>query len=200
VSVKIYVEGGGHSEYTRAKCREGFARYCEKVVPPNRKPKIVACGGRQQTFDRFKTEVGRGKTGERCALLVDSEGPVKPDATPTAHLSEHDRWSFQGLPSQHVFLMVQAMEAWFLADRAALAAYYEDGFRPNALRGDERHVEAIAKADLESSLANSSRDTQTKGTYHKTRHAFDLLARIDPNKVESGSAHAAVFHAFLRST
>jgi len=94
--------------------------------------------------------------------------------------------------------MVQAMEAWFLADRDALATYYGQGFRRNALPGDEQHIEAIRKDHLVPSLENASRDTKTKGQYHKTRHGFALLATIDPVKVEAGSPHAEVFHKFLR--
>lgn len=95
--------------------------------------------------------------------------------------------------------MVQAMEAWFLADRAALMAYYGQGFRINALPGDERHVEAVQKGDLEPSLVKASHSTRTKGDYDKTTHAFALLLEIDPAKVEQGSPHAAAFHRFLRS-
>jgi hypothetical protein len=94
--------------------------------------------------------------------------------------------------------MVQAMEAWFLADRDTLAAYYGQGFRLNALPGDERHIEAISKDDLVPSLEQATSDTKTKGQYHKTRHGFALLALIDPAKVEAGSQYAAVFHRFLR--
>lgn len=94
--------------------------------------------------------------------------------------------------------MVQAMEAWFLADRDALAAYYGQGFRLSALPFDEKHIEAIPKDDLVPSLENCSRTTRTKGEYHKTRHGFALLAKIDPAKVETGSPHAKAFHKFLR--
>lgn len=199
MTVKIYVEGGGDSDYTRTKCREGFARYCEKVVAQNRRPRIIACGGRQQTFDRFKTELGTGKTGELCVLLVDSEGPVKSDATPAGHLQQRDRWDFAELPKHQVFLMVQAMEAWLLADRSTLARYYGNGFRPSALPSDESHVEDIPQKDLEPCLVNATKDTRTKGRYHKTRQAFDLLAEIDPKKVEAGSRHGEAFNRFLRS-
>jgi hypothetical protein len=96
--------------------------------------------------------------------------------------------------------MVQAMEAWFFADRVSLAAYYGQGFRLNALPGDEHHIEAIPKDDLVPSLESASRDTKTKGQYHKTRHGFALLARIDPAKVEAGSPHAEALHRFLRAT
>jgi hypothetical protein len=199
VTVTIYVEGGGDSDYTRARCREGFARYCEKIVPFNRRPKIVACGGRQQAFDRFKTAISVIKGNDQCALLVDSENPVRPDDNAANYLHVRDKWDFPSLQNHHVFLMVQAMEAWLLADRNALAAYYGIGFRPNALPGDERHIEAIPKNDMEPSLVQATQGTKTKGRYHKTRHAFDLLAEIDPSKVEAGSPHAQAFHRFLRS-
>jgi hypothetical protein len=57
-------------------------------------------------------------------LLVDSEGPVGKGSTPAVYLSARDGWDFTVLRDNHVFLMVQAMEAWFLADRRALADYY----------------------------------------------------------------------------
>ncbi len=91
--------------------------------------------------------------------------------------------------------MVQAMEAWFLADRAALERFYGTGFRRNSLPGSE--VEAIRKEDLEPSLKRASKET-SKGEYHKTRHGFALLALIDPSKIENSSPNAAALHQFLR--
>jgi hypothetical protein len=55
VSVRIYVEGGGDNPDTIKRCKEGFAKYCGKLAPPSKRPRIVACGGRQQAFDRFNT-------------------------------------------------------------------------------------------------------------------------------------------------
>jgi hypothetical protein len=124
---------------------------------------------------------------------------MKHGSAPATHLHERDKWDFAHLPREQVFLMVQAMEAWFLADRDALAAYYGQGFRLNALPGDERHIEAIPKDDLVPSLEDASRATKTKGQYHKTRHGFALLAMIDPIKVEAGSQYAAAFHRYLRT-
>jgi hypothetical protein len=94
--------------------------------------------------------------------------------------------------------MVQAMEAWFLADREALAEFYDGGFLPKSLRGSPTSVEAIRKDDLEPCLNHASKHTQ-KGEYHKTKHGFALLALIDPKKVENASHHAAEFHQFLRT-
>jgi len=197
VTIKIYVEGGGNNNSaTKAKCKEAFAEYCKKLCPADRRPRIVVCGSRNEAFKKFKTATSLAD-GEQCALLVDSEGYVRPESTPASHLSNQDKWNFEKQSGQHVFLMVQAMEAWFFADRIALAAYYEAGFHANALRGSERNVEEIRKTDLEQSLKDASKGT-TKGPYHKTRHGFDLLRLINPDKVAAGSSHAAAFHRFLK--
>ncbi len=199
MSVTIYVEGGGDNNDTLIRCRQGFAEYCAKLTPAHRRPKIVACGGRQQTFDRFKTEARINNLGEICVLLVDSEGPVGPDIAPVTFLQTRDRWVLPDSKNFESFLMVQAMEAWLLADRETLAAFYGPDFRTNALPGDPRQIETIPKEDLEPSLVNATRATKSKGAYHKTRHAFTLLALIDPAKVERTSPRAAAFHRFLRS-
>lgn len=199
MSVTIYVEGGGKDNHdTRARCKEGFAEYCKKLAPLNRCPRIVVCGGRNDAFHRFEIAIGASRDGDHCALLVDSEGPVQPGKDPAEFLHDCQGWHFPPRQHHRVFFMVQAMEAWLLADRDTLADYYGPGFRANALRGDEHRVETIPKDDLEPSLTQATRDTQ-KGGYHKTRHAYDLLAKIDPQKVESASLRAKDFHDFLRS-
>jgi hypothetical protein len=93
--------------------------------------------------------------------------------------------------------MVQAMEAWFLADREALDAFYDGGFLAKSLPGSPTNIEAVLKDDLEPKLKHASKPTQ-KGEYHKMKHGFALLALIDPVKVDNASPHAASFHKFLR--
>ena len=85
--------------------------------------------------------------------------------------------------------MVQVMEAWFLADRQALADYYGQGFLAGSLPGQPK-IELISKPDVFSALQHASKNTKTKGEYHKTRHGFDLLELIDPNRVRAASVHA----------
>jgi hypothetical protein len=198
VSVRIYVEGGGDNEDTITRCRQGFAAYCAKAAPGKPRPRIVPCGGRNQTFDKFKAAAQTSKVDNLCVLLVDSEGRVTA-GTPEEHLRTRDKWDFPPLRTHRVFLMVQAMEAWLLADREALAAFYDGGFLANSLPRSPTNIEAVLKDDLEPKLKHASSPTKTKGEYHKTKHGFALLALIDPAKVENASPHAASFHKFLRS-
>lgn len=196
MKIEIFVEGGGNHAITRARCREAFSTYCNKVAPPYRRPKIVPCGGRADALSSFLFAISRDERNTIFALLVDSEAPVEA-ATAAEHLSRSDRWNLPYLNRHRVFLMVQAMEAWFLADRGTLKDFYGDGFRANSLPGSEANIETILKIDLESSLKRASKET-SKGEYHKAKHGFALLARIDPARVENASLNAAALHLFLR--
>ena len=96
--------------------------------------------------------------------------------------------------------MVQVMESWFLADRHVLAAYYGQGFNVSSLPG-QPNIELISKRDVFQALRLASKNTKTKGEYHKTRHGFDLLEMIEPNLVRAASAHAGnLFTVLQRET
>jgi hypothetical protein len=92
-----------------------------------------------------------------------------------------------------VFLMVQAMEAWFLADPAALVLYYGQGFRSFQPPGD---VELVPKADLFARLKHATAETR-KGEYHKTKHAPALLERVNPVMVCKRSRHCEMLFRSL---
>ena len=81
------------------------------------------------------------------------------------------------------------MEAWFLADKDNLAAYFGHGFNPNALPG-RREIEDVAKDDVLGGLKNATRQCK-KGEYGKGRHSFDILEQTDPAKVVDASPHAS---------
>ncbi len=84
--------------------------------------------------------------------------------------------------------MVQCMESWFLADRHTLAQYYGRRFRPNAIPR-QADVEQIQKSRVLRALERAT-NHDTKTRYHKTRHGFELLGRIEPVKVRRASRHA----------
>ena len=153
-------------------------------------PRISACGSRQQAYKDYRGAVGHAKSDEFMVLLVDSEGPVAADSDAWSHLSQRDNWDRPPkAQDESAHLMVQCMEAWFLADRDALAEYFGSGFNTNVLPQHAK-VEDVPKADLERGLKSATRNCRPKGEYHKGRDSFAILGRIDPNKVIESSPYA----------
>ena len=113
-------------------------------------------------------------------LLLDSDGPIDGPLANLCHSKKLDP-SHEG----SVFWMVEVMESWFLADTAALKAYYGDSFRENTVKGNPE-VEKILKADVYSRLKRATKDTK-RGEYHKTKHAPALLAAIDVSLVRAAA-------------
>ena len=158
-------------------------------------PRVVACGGRQDAYDSFCRAISLGE----CAfLLVDSEDPVdashqqgNPDQwKPWDHLHQRDGWNKPAnADDTHCHLMVQCMEAWFIADRQALAAFFGQCFRQNQLPDSANSMESIAKRQLYTSLANATKGCQ-KGQYGKGAHSFKLLASINPESIKTASPWA----------
>lgn len=177
MSVKLYVEGGGDNNHAlAAQCRQAFAEFFQKAGVQKR-PRVIACGGRSQALKYFR---GAIKSDESPLVLIDSEGPAP------------------AMPDANTFYMVQAMEAWFHADRQTLEEYFGGSFKSTAL-SRRANVEEIPKAELFDGLKRATRDCQ-KGEYSKGQHSFDILGRIDPSKVSAASAHAEHLLIVLRRT
>jgi len=152
-------------------------------------PRIVACGDRENAFDRFKT--GHASGGVSAMLLVDAEGPVRAK-TGWGHLQQKDGWRRpKGVANEQCHLMVQVMESWFLADVDALEGYFGPGFRRQRLPQNP-DVEEILKGDVERGIDRSAKDTAKKG-YKKGRDSFAILGLLDPAKVTGASVRAERF-------
>ena len=186
MKISIYVEGGGDGNALRTKCREAFRKFFEKATLKGRMPKIIACGSRNNAYDSFCTALNVG-SNELPLLLVDSESLVKQDVW--GHLKNRDQWARpKGAEDEQAHLMVQCMEAWFLADREQLETFFGQGFNGNALP-DSQQIEQVGKQQIFEGLKAATRYTKTKGKYGKGEHSFDILGLIDPNKVAHVSPH-----------
>ncbi|HXH09486.1 MAG TPA: DUF4276 family protein [Alphaproteobacteria bacterium] len=186
--IRLYVEGGGEGSQTKAIVREGFQRFLQDIVRIARSRKvrwqIVACGPRQAAFENFLLALETHPEAFNV-LLVDSEGPV--NHGPKEYLKSRDRWNLPDIGAEHYHLMVQMMEAWLVADRAALSRFYGQGFNVNAIPRNP-NVEQIAKPDLESALKEATRHT-AKGAYHKIHHGPKILGQLDVPRVRSAAPH-----------
>ena len=178
--------------------RRGFRLFLEKAGLEGSMPRIIACGSRTMAYDRFCTAQEQARADEFIVLLVDSEEGVEEDVEPWAFLERRDRWDKpDGARDDNAHLMVQCMEAWFLADRDTLSQFFGHGFRANALP-NRPDVENIPKPDLYNALRGATRDSR-KGEYGKGRHSFDLLAQLDPQRVVDASPYAKRLVDTLRS-
>jgi Domain of unknown function (DUF4276) len=200
VKVSIYVEGGGDQQNTLTECRHGFAEFIRKMLPGKAKPRVIPCGGRTAAYKDFCTAVSQLKKGEKALLLVDSEEPVSSNHQPWKHLNNRkgDGWvKPDHADEEDVCMMVQCMESWFLADPENIATFYRKDFKKTKLpKLGKGGVESISKQKVEQALKSATSQT-AKGTYHKTRHGFALLAIIEPDRVIAASEHASNFRDIL---
>ena len=186
--IRIYIEGGGEGKNTKALLRQGFSSFFKELVQVARSKQInwdiTVCGSRNKAFRDFKNALA-DHPNAFIILLVDSEAPVK--QPPWEHLKLRDNWDSPGVDDTHCYLMVQAMEAWFMADIDTLKNFYEQGFKENTIPKNT-NVEMIEKDVLERKLKEATRDTKSKGEYKKIQHASKLLEMLDVDKVRKASS------------
>ena len=189
MNVKVYVEGGRGRRELSARCREGFRTFFCKAGLAERMPKIVAGGARSQTYEKFRIEVDSAGENDFVVLLVDSEKPVADGDSSWTHLKRYDNWDGPADElDKNAHLMVQCMEAWFLADRDALASYFGNCFNQCSLPRRE-DIENVPKSDVEQGLKKATWQCKKK-RYDKGSHSFGILAKLSPEKVAAASPYA----------
>ena len=198
VNVKIYIEGGGEGELLDTYFRQGWSQFFKKAAGmAGKMPRIVRGKGRQRTFDLFVTAIKNRKPNELPLMLVDSEDPVQQGHTVWEHLKIRDNWDRpDGASDDQAFLMVQVIESWFLADWEMLVSYFGPNFRQNAFR-EWPSLESLSKADVYDFLEMATA-TRVKKQYKKGKISFEMLAKLDPVKVENACPHAKELMKRLR--
>ena len=170
-------------------CARGWTTFLQSLKEAARvkalRWKLVCCGPRGEAFRGIQEcRQQRGQCGERPAGRCRGSGQrPAPGITCEAGIN----WDLSFASEDAVHLMVQAMEAWIVADSEALAGYYGQGFRARRLP-KANNLEIVLKPTVERSLTEATQHTQ-KGPYHKIRHASDLLKRIDPDKSKGRCPH-----------
>ena len=186
--VKIYLEGGGDAQSTRADIRLGFHQFLHAVREAAQRNRarvdVVPCGSKVEARDKFLAS-RRDSPEIHSILLVDSELPVH--SLPKQHLIANEQWHLGGVPDDVVHLMAQVFETWLLADPEVLSTFYGQKFLRNALP-NANDLETVPKQDVANVLRRATKHT-TKEEYHKIRHASALLALISPDKVRRRCRH-----------
>jgi len=186
--VKLYVEGAGPSNSAATECRRAFHDFFEAAGLKGKRPRTVACGSRKDAYDAFANAC-RSNDGNLPLLLVDSETAVAAGTTVWQHLKNGvDNWDKPAHASdEQAFLMVQTTETWLLADVATLKAYFGQQFR-------ESHIKAWPSLeDVPKDVVFQALDCATSSCakkYAKGKICFELLGKLDPQKVQNASPHA----------
>lgn len=196
--IRIYTEGGGNKD-SRARLREAFSRFLSgpRLAAYRRGIKwhVVMCGSREEAYRMFQRRIG-DQPSARVLLLVDAEGPVS--GTPREHLGAAG-WDLASAAEEQCHLMAQVMESWFLADPAAVAAFYGKDFAAGRLPR-RKNVEDVPKDAVMAALDVATVKTQ-KGRYHKIQHAPLILESLDPEKVRARAPHChRLFQTLLQIT
>ncbi len=192
MSAIIYLEGGGDARDLKTRCQTGFRKLLERMGLQGRMPRLVACGGRGNAYDRFKTALGEGRH-DFVGLWIDSEDPVHlSDATNDQewdgldvwdHLKTRDGWQKpSGVQNKQVLLMVTCMETWIVADRGTMREHYGASLSENSLppldnlESRDRHA---VQDKLETATARCS------NAYRKGKRSFEILGKLNPEALKS---------------
>src|SRR5215211_9552796 len=116
--VRVYIEGGGNNNTSRRRVRGGFSSFLNPLRELARQKRlgwnVIVCGPRSEAFEIFKMG-SRSHPEAFNVLLVDSEAPVSRPAW--EHLQRQDGWKRpESAGRSQCHLMVQAVEAWIVAD------------------------------------------------------------------------------------
>ncbi len=154
-------------------------------------PRIVAGGGRSDTFKLFAKALGHPDT--TAILLVDSETPITQG--PWKHLQIQDGWEPpDAISNDQVQFMATCMETWIVADRDALRKFFGPCLQENALP-PLQFLEHHPKQDVQNALKQATRDCEGK-SYQKGALSFQLLTRLDSTTL---SQHLAYFRRLVET-
>ena len=188
VSALIFIEGGGDGQLHERSFRKAWSEFFRSAGLSGRMPAIVRGGGRQQTYEKFAHAVLKPRARKLPVLLVDSEDRVSEGNTVWQHLQNRDCWSRpQGAQDDQAFLMVVAMETWFLADRELLKEHFGPGLAVNHFKKWPA-LENVPKETVLNALQSAT--ARCSNPYEKGKVSFDLLAKLASNLVELECPHA----------
>ena len=197
VTALLYIEGGGdRKDSLENRFRRGWKKFFERADVGG-KTRIVRGGGRQKTYNRLSTAVSNAIPGKVPFLLVDSEDAVTLGRSTWHHVLNRDGWDQpEGAGNDQAFLMVQVMETWFLADREALRKYFGAKLKERAFK-TWPNLENVPKRQVFKALKTATASCHKR--YSKGEISFELLAQVDPVRVEDACPHAKALPEKIRA-
>ena len=186
VVTEVTVHFEGHSNL-----RPGFHKIFEPHVNHARRQrirfKLIAGGSRTEAVKDFLRSC-RSRPSNVNVLLIDSEGPVPDTVSAIQSLRAQRFWDKSVVcDDDQVNLMVQAMEAWFIADPQALINHFGQDFNINALPSPQS-AESVSPNDLTTAIHGGLRNSGRR-RYDKVTDGVKLLQLVDRVKVAQYCQH-----------
>ena len=182
MSAFIYIEVGGDSKELHSRCREGFRRLLESCGFSGRMPRLVACGGRSQTFGDFKVAHSSAGSSSFVAMLLDSEDPIADIERTWEHLTKRDGWAKpNGADDEQVLLMVTCMETWIVSDHAVLRSHFKNFLQESGLPA-LNDLESRDREAVQNALVHATRNC--KNAYAKGKRSFEIVGKLTPATLE----------------
>ena len=212
---RLYIEGGGRADPDPRQMsrtamvddnaeafRRGWQSFFNKAGADGQMLEIIVGGGQQEAFALFNSQlsryVGQEETEPKPLLLVDSEEPVAGGHTVWDHLQTRHQHRFlrpTAADDHSAFIMVQAMETWFIADPRALRRFFDSSLDTSDFQ-NLPPLETILKGDALETLQKAT--LRCRRHYSKGRRSYGLLAEIDPETVAVACPHAQELLNYLR--
>ena len=181
--------------------RPGFHKLFSSYVSHARERRIgfnlVAGGSQIETVKDF-LRYCRSNPHQLNVLLIDSENPVTNTTQAINSLRSHSSWYANAACSdEQINFMVQAMEAWFIADPQALTELFGQNFRINALPNPQ-NAESTTPGELVAAIRRElRRSSSRRRDYDKVADGAKLLQLIDPARVSQHCPHFKRLTDFL---
>ena len=139
-------------------------------------PRLVACGGRDSAFEKFKIGHASASEGDFVALLIDSEDPAVDIEKTWQHVSKRDGWQKPpGAEDSQVLFMTTCMETWIMADPQTLEQHFGQNLQKSALLPgmglEQRDRKEVLKA-----LEHATRNCPAP--YTKGPKSFEVLGKL----------------------
>ena len=181
--------------------RPGFHKLFESHVERAREQrvrfKLIAGGSRTEAIKDFLRSC-TAQPSNLNVLLVDSEQAVQDTAAAIRSLRGESYWDdCAACTNDQINFMVQAMEAWFIADPQALIKHFGQNFRSNVLPSPQ-NAEVTPVRELTAAISNGLRPYSSRRSgYDKVRDGLELLQLIDETTVGKYCRHFSRLMDFL---
>lgn len=176
----IYIEGGGKgSNNTKIRCQRAFNKLLTKMGFGGRLPRLIACGGRGNVYERFLDD-HRVPKANYVAMWIDAEELMTDIEQAWKHLAQVKTvpaWSLpENAEDEQVLFMTTSMETWIVTDRETLRRHYGQSLNENPLPAIP-NIENRPRNEVFQALVTATKKCENR--YEKGTHSSEILEKLD---------------------